>query len=115
MNNRYTIVNLAKEFRENKPLIEAYFKNQSVEGLTSEDKSILGMGIATFLIFFFIALGIWIWAIFALIKYWSVLPDCAKIFGLLALNPFLPIGGPIATLVVVYITKPKDESKFRHY
>lgn len=115
MDSKYTIVNLAKEFRENKSLIEAYFKRQSVEGYNNDSGTIMGMGVAAFLIFFLIALSVWIWAVVALVKYWKVLPDWAKFIGLLALFPILPIGGPIVTLIVVYVAKPKSAYNFRHY
>jgi hypothetical protein len=100
-----------KEFRDNKPLIQAHLKGQSVEGLTNTDARIMGMGITSFLILFLIATAIWIWAIVSLIKYWSVLPDWAKIVGILSILGIL--GGPIVTLIVVYIAK-QPKSAYTH-
>ena len=118
MDAKYSLLNLSKNFKENKPLIEAYFKGQPVEGLDNNGGTIMGLGVIAFLILFVIGLSIWIWAIVSLVKYWKVLPDWAKIIGLLALLPVLPIGGPIVTLIVVYVAKPKESTnayKFRFY
>ncbi len=108
MESKYTIANLAKEFRENKSLIEAYFKRQSVECYGDGNSTIMGIGVAAFMIVFIIGLAIWIWAVVSLVKYWKVLPDWARIVGLISLFPILPIGGPIVTLIVVYIAKPNS-------
>jgi len=120
MDLNYSLLNLSKKFKENKPLIEAYFKGQPVEGFNdnSNEGTIMGLGIVAFLVLFIFGLSIWIWAIISLVKYWKVLPDWAKIIGLLALLPVLPIGGPIVTLIIVYVAKPKESTnayKFRFY
>lgn len=118
MYTKFSLSNLSKNFKENKTLIEAYFKGLPVEGFNSNGGTIMGLGVAAFLILFLIGLSVWIWAIVSLVKYWKVLPDWAKIIGLLALLPVLPIGGPIVTLIVVYVAKPKKSMnayKFRFY
>lgn len=116
MNSQYTIVNITREFLKNKPLIDAYFKGQYTENYNNDNNaSIMGMGIVAFIIFFLVAIGIWIWAIVSLIKFWNVLPDWAKIIGLISLLPILPVGGPIMTLIVVYIAKGNNYSyNFRY-
>jgi hypothetical protein len=98
---KYSMVNMCKEFNENKPLIESYFKNRSIEGYDDEDTKIMGLGIFAFIVLLLVGLAIWIWALMSLMKYWQVLPDWAKVLGLLSL-----IGGaPFITLIVVYIAK----------
>lgn len=114
MNSRYSISNLTKEFRENKHIIEAYFKNQSIEGYDEEASKIMGMSVVPFLILLIISLSIWIWAVFVLVKYWKILPDWAKIIGLIGVIPVFACGGPVMTLIVVYviINKPNSNYKF---
>jgi hypothetical protein len=52
---------------------------------------------------FFIGFIIWAWALVAIINYWSILPGWAKVLGILGF--FTGVGGPIMTLIVVYIVK----------
>jgi len=108
MKSDYSIENLIRECRENKHVIEAYLKGISMEGyndgLTEEGTKIMGYGIAVFLLILLCAISIWIWAIVVLVKFWKVLPDWARIIGVLALLPMIP-GGPIITLIVVYASK----------
>jgi len=58
---KYSMVNMCKEFNENKPLIESYFKNHVVEGYDDEDKKILGLGIGAFIVLLLVGLAIFIW------------------------------------------------------
>ena len=100
---KFNIYNMSKHFRENKPLIEAYLKGHKVEGLDSQNKKIMGLNVAIFLIFFVIHTIIWIWSLIALITFWKQLPVWAKVFGLLGI---FGVGiGPIITLIVVYVSK----------
>lgn len=48
-----------------------------------------------------IALITWIWAVYALISKWNLLPDWAKVLGVLGLIPGVPVGH-IITLIVAY-------------
>ena len=48
-----------------------------------------------------ISLIIWIWAVYALISKWNLLPDWAKVIGVLALIPGLPLPSSV-TLIVAY-------------
>ena len=110
---------LFEKYKENKPLIDAYIKRQSVENFngdgdggdgidptTKTGGSILGLSIGFFLLLLAVSIGIWIWAIVALIKYWDRLPDWAKVLGVLGLIPAVPLG-PVVTLICVYVAKPK--------
>ena len=51
-----------------------------------------------------IGLAIWIWALVVTLKFWKVLPEWAKVIGVLGLLPVVPLG-PVVTLIVVYIAK----------
>jgi hypothetical protein len=53
---------------------------------------------------FVVIIALWVWAIVVLIKNWKQLPPWAKTLGVIGLVPGLP-GGPIMTLIVVYIGK----------
>ena len=108
---------LFEKYKENKPLIDAYIKKQSVENFNgdggdgidpdpSTDGAILGLSIGFFLLLIAVSIGIWIWAIVVLIKYWDRLPDWAKVLGVLGLIPAVPLG-PVVTLICVYVAKPK--------
>tara|TARA_B110000967_G_C18477140_1_gene360250 strand:- start:377 stop:577 length:201 start_codon:yes stop_codon:yes gene_type:complete len=66
----------------------------------------MGVSVVIFVVMLIISLGIWIWALVATVKYWKLLPDWAKVVSILGLIPIIP-GGPIVTLVVVYIAKQK--------
>ena len=98
---KYSVYNMCKTYHENKSLVDAYIQNKSIEGY--EDVKLLGVGIAIFVIFLLLGLVIWIWAIVILIKNWNVMPDWAKILGVIFVTPIMPI--PIATLLIAYLAK----------
>ena len=103
-----------KEYNNNKPLIHSYLQNNKSENYMHtppdgtqppEDiKKILGLEIGVFLFLFVVIIALWVWAIVVLIKNWKQLPPWAKTLGVIGLVPGLP-GGPIMTLIVVYIGK----------
>ena len=110
---------LFEKYKENKPLIDAYIKRQSVENFngdggdggdgidpTTTDGTILGVSIGIFLLLLLVSIAIWIWAIVVLIKYWNQLPDWAKVLGVLGVIPAVPLG-PVVTLICVYVAKTK--------
>ena len=104
-----SLYNCIKAYQENKSLINAYLKKESIEnfngdGDNSGGTKILGFEIGFFLLILAISIGLWIWAIVALVKYWKFLPSWAKVLGIIGVLPILP-GGPIVTLLCVYIGK----------
>jgi hypothetical protein len=61
-------------------------------------------GISTTSIFIWlIALVIWSFALYVLIKYWNKIPTLSKYLGVIFL--ISGIGGPILTIIIVYISK----------
>lgn len=119
----YSIITMLSEFRDKKPLIEAYLKKKSVESYDGngegEDKVLLfGMTVGVALVFMVIILALWIWALIVTINYWNFLPTWAKVFAIIGLLT-MQFGGPVMTLIVVYITKNSNKSGFkyrsRHY
>lgn len=128
----HSLSELFEAYNDNKHIIKAYINNQSVEGFpevnnqeqlrlqlngvamkqqenTSESDGILGMGIALFLTILAINLALWIWALVLLVRYWSVIPDWAKIIGIIGVLPIIP-GGAIITIIVMYVVEKKNKT-----
>jgi len=106
------LLKVSKFIKNNKHLIESKIKNQTIEHYTPsatpgiDEKVIeeITAGILiVWMIAFVIALILWVWALIAIIKYWNVLPTWAKVLGLICI--LTPIGGPIFTLIIVYMGK----------
>ncbi len=100
----HSLYDYVKEYQKNKPLIQAYLRNQHVEQYGNDDTTIMGLGIGVFITFLLIQVALWIWAIIVLVKYWKFLPDWAKVLGIIGVLPIF-FGGPILTLIVVYVGK----------
>jgi hypothetical protein len=114
MYGKYSVFNMMKLYRDNKPVIHAYLKGQSVEGYkhandNDADAAVSAGafaafgGIAVFLVLMAINMAIWIWALVWTMKYWKVLPGWAQALSIIGLLGV--VGGPIMTLIVVYIGK----------
>jgi len=95
----YSMNNMFKEYYNNSNLIESYVKSRSHEGFTST--RIMGLTISMFLVVFALTLALWVWSIWAIIKYWDMMSDFAKIVGVLG----LVFGIPVVTLIAVYASK----------
>lgn len=100
-----SLYNYIKEYENNKHLIKAYLNNQPIENYGDDSSTIMGVSIGIFLFILLASFIIWIWALVVLIKYWKMLPDWAKVLGIIGVLPILPGGGPIITLIAVYIGK----------
>jgi hypothetical protein len=110
--SKYSILNLLNTYKKKKHVIDAYFKNKSVEnyndgcddgckdGCDDQNSQLLGLSVGVFITVFIISISIFIWAVVVTIKYWNILPDWAKILAIIGL--LTGIGGPIMTLIVVY-------------
>ena len=105
----YSLIELFKAYKDNKHIINAYFNNKSIEGYSRDstdinvnNTAILGMTLELFLVFFIISLVLWICALVLLINNWNIIPDWAKIVGVLGVLPIIP-GGPIITIVIILI------------
>lgn len=104
MSGKYSVLNLLKVYRDNKNVIEAYISGNSVEGLDDDHEPFESYGgLFAFLIIVLITLPIFILSIVWTFKYWDILPDWAKVLAILGL--FGGNGGPIMTLVAIYIAK----------
>jgi predicted PurR-regulated permease PerM len=108
MIGKYSLINMLKEAHENKHMIQAYLQNKSMEGyedvnISNNDKKLFGFGVGAFLLLLVVGLVLWIWALVVTIKYWDQLPTWAKVLAILGL--FTGFGGPVLTLIVVYVSK----------
>jgi len=118
---------LVKYIKDNKDLVHAALRNENVEHFRVSKKSKLsklkskatdsdtesvevdpaaaaGIILLGLFILLFASI-IWLWALIALIKYWNLLPTTVQAIGVISL--ITGLGGPIVTLVLVYIFKNK--------
>jgi hypothetical protein len=58
---------------------------------------------ASFILLLILYLGLWIYALYILIKNFEIIPDWAKIIGILGLTLNNISGGMFITIIVVYI------------
>jgi hypothetical protein len=118
---------LVKYVKDNKQLFQASIKNQNVEHFKLKlkkpkskattdgiDETEVDVDLANSVGFMFLMLFIlliatimWIWALVVLIKYWKLLPPTIQAIGVICLVTGL--GGPIVTLILVYIFKGKGD------
>ncbi len=69
----------------------------------SDSEAWVGMGVvATIVVTIWI--GLWVWNLIAIIKYWDVIPVWAQIIGILGLLPSVGIGN-IISLIVIYVAR----------
>ena len=107
---KYSIQNVLKDVRDNQERIQAHLKGETYEGLDEPTGTVAAFGIVGALVVLAIMLGIWIWALMVTIKFWKVLPDWAKVLGVIGLVTGV---GPVVTLIAVYIGKGQG-SKFKY-
>lgn len=108
MIGKYSIPNLLCAYRDNKDLIKAYIKGETLEGMDDNSTKVIGMSIATFLVIFLVSLVLWVWALYATVQYWKELPTWAQILAIIGLLGF--VLGPVMTLIVVYVGKQSGSS-----
>ena len=107
----YSLLKLLNAYSENKDFIHAYLKKQPIEGykddtdtVTVNNSAILGMTVEIFLIILIISISIWVFALVLLINNWNVLPDWAKVVGVIGVLPIFPFGS-IVTIISVLASK----------
>ena len=105
MFGKYSVFNLLEEYKANRSLIQSYLKGDIIEGVDG-DPVVAGMSIGLFVVIIAAVIFIWVWALTATVRYWNVIPDWAKVLALVGL--FTGIGGPVMTLLVVYVSKEQS-------
>lgn len=101
--NQYSLKGVYEKFIYVKEGYDSHSKSASSSD--SDNGSLLG-GVLIIGLLLFLTIGIWIWALVVLIKYWRHLPSWAQVLGVIGLLPILPLG-PVITLICVYVTKGK--------
>jgi len=100
---------LFKAYNDHKDLIHAYYAGKSIEGFNNdtrisiETSKILGLEIGVFVVVCIIAIIIWFVALATLIYYQNTMPVWAIVISWLCL--LTGFGGPIITLILVFVTK----------
>jgi hypothetical protein len=94
---------MMNEYKKNKHLIDAYIKKQPIEGLNGDKEAglVMGFSVGVFLSFFIVYLVLFVWAVWATIKFWPELSDVARV--VLVISWF--VGPAILPLIVVYVGK----------
>jgi len=117
MIEKYSIHNIIKEWKNNKDLHanirgqkKENYKNHEneEEDIDSSCRKVMGVELHLFIFISLLVIIIWGFAVFSIWRYWNVLPEWAKIVGLITLlSP--NSGGPLITLLVVYFSKEDKE------
>ena len=93
-------MNMLNEYRKNKDLINSYLHGEKIEGFDKNSSVIMGLSISLFILVLLLVIIIQIWALVLLVRYWNVIPLISKVLGVLGL---FGVGGPLLTIIVVYV------------
>lgn len=108
------ITNLLKECNDNKELLCAYVKGESIEHFKSSDGVSGSFSIGggknpgLFIAVLVIVIIIWIWGLVVLIKFWPRLEEWAKITGVIG----MVTGFPVLTVITSYIGRKQSNLNF---
>jgi len=97
----YSLPNMLNEYRKNLPLINAYLKGETIEGMDDGAGKIIGVSIGVFLLVFLLTVGVFLWGLILLITRWNEMEEWACIVGLVCLF----IGLPVVTIILAYVSK----------
>ena len=107
------IVSMSQAFSENRETIELYlskpemFANTITETDSIKDARILGMAIGIFIFVYLLIFIVFAWSLYALIRYWSHIPNWAKVLSILFLFVF-----PVFSLAIIYGTIDVDDDVY---
>jgi hypothetical protein len=126
-----SLIKTLNYIKDNKEIFQSALKGETIEHFKrkrkikaqsdeqSEEETgeeiVTGVSI-TIIVIVILAIIIWVWAIYALILYWKILPEWAKIISLICiLVPYM--GGPVIALIIIYISKGQKTltSSFGNY
>jgi hypothetical protein len=107
MIGQYNLHNLINSYTDNKDMIKEHFKYKDTlttpTELPVDNSRILGLTVELFIFLLILSIAIWITAFVLLIKNWKKLSGIVLFFALLTL--FTNIGGPIITILLIYLFK----------
>ncbi len=101
------LATMTQAFSENREAIQLYLSNPEMFAEDTDsvkDASILGMAIGIFIFVYLLVFIVFAWSLYALIRYWSHIPNWAKVVSILFLFVF-----PLFSLVLVYGTMDIDD------
>ena len=108
--HQFTLYHFLNEYNQNREIIDANLNGNTVECFTdSVNTTVSSLPIGTFIAIFAFILAIWIWALVVTIQFWHFIPVWARVTALIGL--FTGVGGPVLTLIVVYVSKSKKKIK----
>jgi len=105
-----SLTNMLKEYSNNKGIINAYLSRKQgkvVEGYgenTTDAAVVMGMSVGIFFILLLAVLALYVWLFVAFFKNYKTMPMWA-IIAFWAILLFIPGGGPVFGLVLIYSTK----------
>lgn len=112
-----SLFDMIKAYSENKDNIHLYLRKQAgqtVENYSDKkvNKKILGVSAGVFVLILLLSMGLFIWAIVALVKFGGMMPGWA--LGLsVVLMIFFPFVGSIITIILAYVVrKPGARANF---
>ena len=102
--SNFTMVNMIKGWNDNQELIKDYIQNRERFTDNNTDNkdaaAVLGIGVGFFLILFLLSVILFFVSIYLLVVNWDILPNWAKVIGLVSLFFF-----PLFTVIVVLVAK----------
>ncbi len=101
-NPKYNLPSLLTAYHNNKSLLDAHIRGRTVEhNDPTNSTTVVGLSLSLFLLLLFVSIAVWVWALVLLISKWGKLDTWAQVLGILAL--LTGFGGPVVTLIIVYI------------
>ena len=113
-----SLIKTLNYIKDNKEIFQSALKGETIEhfkrkrkikaqsGEETEEETGEETGVSiTIIVIVILAIIIWMWAIYALILYWKILPDWAKIISLICILVPYTGGGPVIALLIIYISK----------
>ena len=112
MFGKYSFCNLIKIYNKNKPVFDAYLNGHSIEGFNEDSETVVctkveNIPIWIVILFIFIHLIIFIWAIYLIMIKWKIMPEWAKSVSIIC----LVLNLPFFSLIFVYASTLKTEEE----
>ncbi len=118
MIGKYSVFNMLKVYNQNRELINAHIQGKKSEGLKQSTITVdgspvlMGLSVAAFMFILLLGIILYIIAVYLSIKHWDELSTIARILVVLALLGVL--GGPLISIIIVYIAKGNKQLKSRY-
>ena len=102
------MINMIKGWNDNQELIKDYVQNQErfTDDNNKDAAAIFGISVGIFMFIFLISIILFFVSIYLLVVNWNLLPDWAKVIGLISLFFF-----PLVTIIVVLVGKEQGNDQ----